>query len=662
MNNEESNRLIDWWFSGTQTEKYRRWFGKNVDVDEFVAKNWEDQLHILELMLNNSFRNLTKKLISLLNIQLLGGILMLDQVSRHIYRKNPQKVVQNTKLSVYFCKQLFKNLKNLKTLKKDKISDEHLIFALMPFKHDDILEYFPFIEEQIDLFSESGVNSSTISRFYRDSKKKYLISKNDDVVKNPKLVSAHDFSDFRQKTVNSYLKLIINIDNIINEKLIFLTVGTMILGYLGGLLFKTTLCLAAYYFVQILRGYFNIFRDICEHLPDKYNHIGWDVDVDISSNDYNIVRQVYTRITKDLDEECTNIVVSLSGGVDSMLLCYLLKVFQQKMLKMSSTSSPQHFHLRAVHINYRNRPESDLEQLFVENYCFKMKIPLYVRVIDNVTRSTTDRKWYESVTRAIRFDLYKKILAKNGNDGDTEGYIVLGHIRDDAVENIFTNFAKGQHIFNLKKLEPVSEMYGVSIWRPLINSNKTDILELAHQLSIPWLKNTTPEWSNRGKLRNQFIPAVEEQFGKKCFENVEYVADTLTEYSEIITKLLIDPMIDVHTDVCWDDFGTKTVIPESYVHLGVHFWQNVLLRIFYSRKVGLPSRKSIRHFVNTIRGNKSTIINLRKEVYCYYECQPDNINNVGTVYILDSEKVSYSIKVDRKKLGNGHWKKIKILL
>ena len=52
------------------------------------------------------------------------------------------------------------------------------------------------------------------------------------------------------------------------------------------------------------------------------------------------------------------------------------------------------------------------------------------------------------------------------------------------------------------------------ILRPFVRVNKKCIFEFAQKANVPYLKNTTPEWSNRGKLRNEFIPAVNKQFEK----------------------------------------------------------------------------------------------------------------------------------------------------
>ena len=43
-----------------------------------------------------------------------------------------------------------------------------------------------------------------------------------------------------------------------------------------------------------------------------------------------------------------------------------------------------------------------------------------------------------------------------------------------------------------KKMELIDQQKNVNIVRPFLNTNKNKILELAHTIGIPYLKNTTP--------------------------------------------------------------------------------------------------------------------------------------------------------------------------
>ena len=120
------------------------------------------------------------------------------------------------------------------------------------------------------------------------------------------------------------------------------------------------------------------------------------------------------------------LAISLSGGVDSTLLAWSLV----EMMRQGELDE-----VVAVHINYRNRAQSDLEEGFVINWCSTHGVRLYVRRIDELSRchkqdlvrddqlAYNDRQFYERYTREIRFDMYKRLGCP----------IVLGHNRDDVL-------------------------------------------------------------------------------------------------------------------------------------------------------------------------------------------------------------------------------------
>jgi tRNA(Ile)-lysidine synthase TilS/MesJ len=56
---------------------------------------------------------------------------------------------------------------------------------------------------------------------------------------------------------------------------------------------------------------------------------------------------------------------------------------------------------------------------------------------------------------------------------------------------------------NLSGINLGSLIEGIHIWRPLLSHSKAEILDFAHLFGIPYLKNSTPIWSTRGKIRNQ---------------------------------------------------------------------------------------------------------------------------------------------------------------
>lgn len=187
-------------------------------------------------------------------------------------------------------------------------------------------------------------------------------------------------------------------------------------------------------------------------------------------------------------------IISLSGGVDSMIcLVYCMTIYPD-------------INWICVHINYKNRGVADDEAEFIANFCYKHNIKLYVREINEINRNKcmniniSMREIYEDYTRKIRFNMYKAVC--------DDPIVILGHNKDDAFENILTNITYNCKYNNLKGMEEHSICDNITFLRPLLNVPKNDIYEFAHKHNIPYVKNSTPDWSQRGKIRNNIIPVL----------------------------------------------------------------------------------------------------------------------------------------------------------
>lgn len=307
-------------------------------------------------------------------------------------------------------------------------------------------------------------------------------------------------------------------------------------------------------------------QSICESYPEKY----WSADWSPAAGCLDLG-------LPELTSE--PVAVSLSGGVDSMVLTALL-------------------HNRvAVHIVYGNRPESLLELEFIKEYTFKLGVRLYVYHIEWLRRDSTDRAFYERMTRSIRFSVYKAVGLP----------VVLGHIQDDVVENIWTNLAKGTNLDDLAKLSLESSENGVKLYRPWLNVPKSLIYEAAEKLGVPHLKNTTPLWSNRGKFRTGFYEATHKQYGSNVDTKIIEVAGRLKKQSDLVYRLLTKPILD-----SWDG-KQLNITPGVNVELDGDGWLQIFTALCHSLGRGKPSWAACNDFSKR-RLMGGMRINMRKDL------------------------------------------------
>jgi len=338
---------------------------------------------------------------------------------------------------------------------------------------------------------------------------------------------------------------------------------------------------------------------ICEYYPNN-------------SPDWSKISK-YDEILNKLDYK-EPILVSLSGGVDSMVLLSLLKY--------------KGIDVRAVHIIYGNRSESEQEYNFLVEFCMKLGVRLAVYRIKWLCRDTIERQFYEDMTREIRFAVYRAVMDKECNKSIP--IVVLGHIRNDIVENIWTNIAHCQHLGNLKKMELMELQNGVRIMRPFISIDKCIIYNIANDLAIPYLRNTTPSWSNRGKFREKFHNATVAQFGETIDNKIIEFAEYIRLQNTHLQILLYEPIYRSFTN------NTIDITPAVKINLDVTGWIHIFDEVCH-RKLGIhkPSIHSVKNFCKRLQSfvldRKITITTI-------------NIHKHLQVEIIKSDSVSFYVR------------------
>jgi tRNA(Ile)-lysidine synthetase-like protein len=320
------------------------------------------------------------------------------------------------------------------------------------------------------------------------------------------------------------------------------------------------------------------------------------------------------------DKLYNNIGLSLSGGVDSMVLLNCLstcmKSFGNKVV--------------AIHIEHCNRDVAKLEREFLEYYCNLLGVKLYYRTIDYINRSNDfiDRNIIEEETKKARFNLYKYVVEKENLNG-----VILGHHMGDIVENVFTNIIKGRNLNNLTVMKEMDTMYNVNIFRPYLNISKDVIFDYAHYNVIPYFLNSTPAWSCRGVLRDMVIPTLKKQFGAFEHNIIKFTQD-LSEVSSFYEKEMnryIDMMV-VDTYMCKIVFDKEYILKENVIDM-------ILLKIMHSNGYHMVKKKARKHFIEWLSGNKDTQIDLDKNLFSFYNKK----NNY--LYFVNYTKIAKEISI-----------------
>lgn len=264
---------------------------------------------------------------------------------------------------------------------------------------------------------------------------------------------------------------------------------------------------------------------------------------------------LWTHMREFIDTNKLNdsiITISISGGVDSMVCSYLLKLLKVKLI--------------AVHINYSNRDECMIEEQLLQWWCNTiLDIPLYIRRTDEINRPLcmkhNMRELYEDYTKTIRFNTYVATSAVP--------IIMLGHNKDDTVENIMTNIASRGHYELLLGMTPMSTIpyndISIQFIRPLLDISKHDIYMYAQDHNIPYLVDSTPKWSQRGKIRDIVRPAME-QWNPQIIDGLISMSNYISDMNILLHSLIPENTLAL-------TFNTMRDVPTNNV-----YWDIVLKR------------------------------------------------------------------------------------
>ena len=314
-------------------------------------------------------------------------------------------------------------------------------------------------------------------------------------------------------------------------------------------------------------------------------------------------------------------ILSISGGVDSMVLAHILV-----QLKIDFV---------LVHINYANRGEiCEKEKQLLSNWANIYQVELYIRDIYEINRPKCMkydmRNLYEDYTRDVRYSTYCDV-AKLKGWFDNNWYVLLGHNHDDCIENILTNISNKTKYNNLKGMEYETKINFVSnnsnntinttntidFIRPLLSISKEEIYQYADNQKITYLLDSTPHWSQRGKIRDIVRPGLIE-WNQSSLVGLEELTNVIKESLECVELLAsrwiekIQPLNTLEVKEQVDIYDNK--ISMSSVKLNINviklnireivvnkiFWSKILEKIHFK-----SSSKSITMLVDKINEIKT---------------------------------------------------------
>lgn len=267
----------------------------------------------------------------------------------------------------------------------------------------------------------------------------------------------------------------------------------------------------------------------------------------------NLLKKFTDFIKKEnLFQPKDKLLLAVSGGVDSVVLCELCK--------------QTGFDFVIAHCNFQLRgEESKRDEQFVRELTKKYNVEIFVKKFDTEKYAEENKLSIQVAARELRYGWFNQIIngqlsMVNSHAGFirhsplTIHHILTAHHANDNIETLLINFFKGTGISGLRGILP---KHG-NIIRPLLFAKKEELIEFAKENNLSYVEDSSnvSDKYTRNYFRNQLIPSVQKVFSQaedNLLNNIQRFKDIETLYQQSIElhkkKLLEKKGEEIHIPV-----------------------------------------------------------------------------------------------------------------
>ena len=220
------------------------------------------------------------------------------------------------------------------------------------------------------------------------------------------------------------------------------------------------------------------------------------------------------------------LLLAVSGGVDSVVLCELCK--------------QANYAFEIAHCNFQVRgEESERDEKFVRGLGEKYKVEVKVKKFDTQRFAEENKMSIQEAARALRYEWFDELIRSSefsarsqdphlpAPDSRLRTFLLTAHHADDNAETVLMNFCRGTGLHGLTGI-PVA--YG-NIKRPLLIFTKEELIQFAKDNKLGFVEDSSNLSSKytRNLFRNEIIPAISKVY-PKASENLN---DNISRFKEI---------------------------------------------------------------------------------------------------------------------------------
>ena len=317
--------------------------------------------------------------------------------------------------------------------------------------------------------------------------------------------------------------------------------------------------------------------------------------------------------TKVLNNE-TSFAVLVSGGVDSIVLLFLINIWAKKNNK----------EIIVIHFNHNLRKNSMKDFLFVKAFCTQCKLKCVLL------------NWKEKPTSAIlekaRISRYEAIsyYCKNNNINTC----FTGHHADDIAETITMRLLRQSNIDGLCPIMFQRKLFGIKLIRPLLKVRKKELYKFAKEKKIKFIED--PSNKNTKTLRARI---------RNYLNKEEKLSKNLIKSAELFCKLkfITDNYIRINFSRYYDFFETGYVsVDKEILNIYPKFMLLKFLKICLMKvgnKIYPPQTIALEKVYDLINSKQETNITISG---CVVSCKKSKLLIIREYNNIDKNLIKIS--------------------
>ena len=172
------------------------------------------------------------------------------------------------------------------------------------------------------------------------------------------------------------------------------------------------------------------------------------------------IQNLYNKFEKSFNIK-EKFLVAVSGGPDSLALCFLTKIYSIK----------NKLDCKYIIVDHKLRKESSQEakkvKKFLSNFNIRADILTWTgkKPLNNIQSIARDKRYSLLVSKCKKLKIYN---------------LIIGHHQDDLIENFFIRMIRGSGLKGLVSFEKKVKFGSINLIRPLLSFKKKELEFIVH--------------------------------------------------------------------------------------------------------------------------------------------------------------------------------------